>query len=86
MVFKTLRQLFKFKKIKFIDVACRSGYSRQTVHTNLDEIPSAVSVRALRELAAVAGGRVVIRFELDESNETPSELCRTNRQPDSGQA
>lgn len=66
MIFKTLREVFKFKKIKFINAARLSGYSRQTIHTNLDEIPSAVSVRTLREMAAVAGARVVITFELED--------------------
>lgn len=86
MVFKTLREVFKFKEIKFIDAARLSGYSRQTIHTNLDEIPAAVSVRALREMAAAAGARVVIRFELDENDEPTPELRRANCQTDSDQA
>ena len=68
MGFKTLRELFKFKKIRFVEVARLSGYSRQTVHTNLDEVPDHVAVRVLREMAAAAGARVVIHFELEENN------------------
>lgn len=65
MIFQTLREVFKLKKIKFVDVARQSGYTRQTVHNNLDEVPDFVSVRALRSLAAAGGARVVIRFEID---------------------
>ena len=83
MIFKTLRQLFKFKKIKTVEVARLSGYSRQTIHANLDEIPDHVRVRVLREMAAAGGARVVITFELEADNESrTNELCRT----DSGQA
>ncbi len=65
MMYRTLRKLFKTKKIKFVDVARLSGYSRQTVHNNLDEIPDHVSVRVLRELAAAAGATVVIAFKVE---------------------
>lgn len=65
MIYKTLREIFKLKKIKFVDVARQSGYTRQTVHNNLDEVPDFVSVRALRSLAAAGGARVVITFEMD---------------------
>lgn len=65
MIYKTLREIFKLKKIKFVDVARRSGYTRQTVHNNLDDVPDFVSVRALRTLAAAGGAKVVIHFEID---------------------
>lgn len=83
MIYKTLREIFKSKKIKFIDVARQTGYTRQTVYNSLDEVPDHVSVRTLRILAAVGGARVVITFELEADNESrTNELCRT----DSGQA
>ncbi len=63
--YKTLREVFALKRIKFVDVARKAGYTRQTVHNNLDEVPDFVSVRALRSLAAVVGAKVVIRFEID---------------------
>ncbi len=65
MIYKTLREVFALKRIKFVDVARKAGYTRQTVHNNLDEVPDFVSVRALRNLAAVVGAKVVIHFEID---------------------
>lgn len=65
MIYKTLREIFKLKEIKFVDVARQTGYTRQTVHNNLDDVPDHVSVRALRALAAAGGAKVVIHFEID---------------------
>ena len=66
MRLETLRALFKQKNLKIVEVARRAGYSRQTVHSNIEIIQDNITVRALREIAAVAGAKVIITFEIPD--------------------